>query len=170
VRVAAVGAATATALKEHGLAVDFLPDEALGEALADQLPVATGERVLLPRSAIGSQSLPRGLRVRGVVVDDVATYTTVAEPLAPATMIELARGFDAILFASGSAASAFVAGIEGHQACGAALQQAVIACIGPATAESVRSLGLTPGVIAQEHTGPGLVRALEQHYIQTWSP
>ena len=64
-RLAAIGPATAAALQEHGLSVEVVPDEYVGEgvlrALAER-DTWPGRRVLLPRAAQARAALPEGLR------------------------------------------------------------------------------------------------------------
>jgi len=42
--------------------------------------------------------------------------------------------------------------------------EATIACIGPTTASAAREMGLNVEVLPDEHTGDGLVAALERHF------
>ena len=45
-----------------------------------------------------------------------------------------------------------------------ALSGVVLACIGPITAETLRTAGLEPSVVAQTYTISGLVEALSNYY------
>jgi uroporphyrinogen III methyltransferase/synthase len=47
---------------------------------------------------------------------------------------------------------------------GRLLRDTVVACIGPITAETARSYGLTPTIVAHEYTVPALARALVEYY------
>ena len=89
-RIAAVGPATARALRGIGLRADLVPDvhdvEHLALALADAIDsrdVSSGAaasaraRALLIRSSSASPELPRILRERGIAFDEVAAYDTV---------------------------------------------------------------------------------------------
>ena len=44
------------------------------------------------------------------------------------------------------------------------LRNAVVGCIGPSTAEAAERCGLTPTVVAEHHTIPGLVGALRSYF------
>jgi uroporphyrinogen III methyltransferase / synthase len=44
------------------------------------------------------------------------------------------------------------------------LRDTVVACIGPITAETTRSYGLTPTIVAHEYTVPALARAIVEYY------
>jgi uroporphyrinogen-III synthase len=163
-RVAAIGPATAAALHELGVRVDFVPQRHEGAALAAELPLAPGAHVLLPRSAIGREELPKRLAERGAQVDDVPIYTTEAAPLASSVVDELGRGFDAVTLTSGSTVRSFVAAVATHPSLRRQLENAVIACIGPATAAAAEEAGLRPQVVATEATIRGLVEALAAFY------
>lgn len=107
---AAVGEATATALRSKGVKVDLVPDEANGVALADALPEPAGARVLLARASHADPDLPARLRERGAHVDEVVAYATVEGP--PESAAELERILErhdlaAVVFASGSAVRGF---------------------------------------------------------------
>jgi uroporphyrinogen III methyltransferase/synthase len=163
VHVAAIGPATAAALRAHGIEPDALPGEYLSERLADVVGPVTGRRFLLLRADIAGETLPAKLRAGGGHVDEVAVYRTVeAAPDAAA----LAAGDDiaAITFTSPSTVRGFV------RVCGGAwppaLRQAAIVAIGPVTAEAARALGLVVAVQARTHTAAGLVAALIEHFAQ----
>ncbi len=74
-RVAAIGPATAACLRGHGRVVDFVPREATGAAIAQELP--SGGTVLLARSDRALADAPRILRERGFEVREVVAYRTV---------------------------------------------------------------------------------------------
>ncbi len=70
---------------------------------------------------------------------------------------------DAVTLASPSAVRNLVAALGGDTA-PARLGQAVVACIGPSTAQAAREVGLRPRIVASDHTSEGLVRALEGYF------
>ena len=75
-KFAAVGPKTALALEKHGLLVDVIAEEFVGEGLADALrdKVLPGQRVLLPRGDLARKALPDALRKLGCLVTDVVAY------------------------------------------------------------------------------------------------
>jgi uroporphyrinogen-III synthase len=154
-RFAAVGPATAAALHDLGLEPAFVPDRFAADEIAIALEPVAGARILLPQSEIAEPLLADLLRARGASVDAVDAYRTV--PRQP-TQAELATllSADAITLLSGSAARslAAVGGGEG----------ALLACIGPKTAEVAREVGLRVGLVADEATSQGIIRALVEHY------
>ncbi|HEY2398611.1 MAG TPA: uroporphyrinogen-III C-methyltransferase [Solirubrobacteraceae bacterium] len=154
-RVAAIGPGTARALRDRGVIADVVPDryvaEALVEALAD-LPVG---RALVARAREARDVLPDALRDRGVEVDVVELYETLAEQPSPRAL-ELARGADYITFTSSSTVRFFL------QASGdAPLSPATrIVSIGPVTSAALREHGLEPHVEAAQHDIAGVLDAL----------
>jgi uroporphyrinogen-III synthase len=154
-RAAAVGPATAQALRDAGVEPAFSPDVFAALEIADGLEPLSGARVLLPQSEIAEPDLADELRARGATVDAVDAYRTV--PCA-ATEGELAllRGSDAVVLMSGSAARS----LAEQGGAGSAL----VACIGPRTAEVAADAGLTVGLIAREATAEGIIEALTSHF------
>ncbi|MFN8505928.1 MAG: uroporphyrinogen-III C-methyltransferase [Dehalococcoidia bacterium] len=102
-KVAAVGGATAAALRARGVIADFEPSRATGATLADELPRVHGARILLPVSSVTDGRLKDGLKARGGLVEQVAVYETVAVPL-EAESRDAVLAADAVTFASASAA------------------------------------------------------------------
>lgn len=161
VRIAAIGPGTAEALADHNLVADLVPDRFIAEALLEQFPSpeASGRgRVLLARAAVARDVLPDGLRARGWEVDVVDAYRTV--PVAPdehqRTRIAAA---DIVTFTSSSTVENWVAAFG-------SVVPAVVACIGPITADTARASGLRVDVVADEHTIDGLVEALIDHVAE----
>ena len=149
-QVAAVGPATADALRERGIAVDLMPDEAVAEALVDAFPNGDG-RVLLPQAKAARTVLADGLRTKGWHVDVVHAYDTVAVPLSDQQRADAATA-DAIAFTSSSTVTNYL------DARGPV--PAVVVCIGPATADTAQEHGLAVTAVAAPHTLDGVVDAL----------
>jgi len=160
-RLAAIGPATAEALRQHGLRADYTPAEALASAiLADfRQHDLRGVRVLLPRADIAPPDLADGLAALGADVRSVVAYRTVpAAGLAAEARRVLAAGtVDTACFTSSSTVRNLVDALAGDVSLLAPL---TIACIGPVTAATARELGLRVDIVAREHTVPGLVAAL----------
>ena len=159
-RIAAIGQATARALRGRSAEVSSIPEEFASESIADGLGKVSGMRVLIPCSDIAGRRLGETLRMRGAFVDQVVAYVTAPVPLAPESLEELERGFDAVFFASPSAARNFAALAGGPSSLGGAL----VICIGPATAEEARKSGYRVGLVAEVHSAEGLIDSLVCHY------
>src|SRR6185295_11719710 len=130
--VAAIGPGTATALTEHGIRADIVPDRSVSEALVESLrDIEVADRPVL-----------------------VALYHTVAEQPDPAA-VEAAQDADYVTFTSASTVRNFIDASGGRLPEGAR-----IVSIGPVTSEAVRQAGLTVEVEADRHDPEGLIDAL----------
>ncbi len=161
-RVAAVGPATAEAIRTLGVEAAFVPDRFAAEEIAAGLGPLQGARILVPQADIASPSLAVELRSRGALVDAVPAYRTVAIEPSPDELSELGRSVDAIVVASGSAARSLAA-----LPAGALFQGVVIVCIGPKTAQAAREVGLPVGPVAEEATSEGIIDALTSHFAES---
>lgn len=155
-KLAAIGPATADALRAVRLKVDCVPvnfvAESLLEAFDDDL---TGKRILIPRAEVARAVLPDELRRRGAHVEVAPVYQTVV-PDGAVLREELERkAADWITFTSSSTVRHCVetVGIE-------ALRGVRIASIGPITSQTLRDCGLEPTVEAEPHTMDGLIAAV----------
>lgn len=79
VGIAAIGSATAAALRRYQVEPDLVPAVYDGIHLAAEIArrCEPGESVLLFRSSLGAPELPEGLAAAGLVVEDVPCYETV---------------------------------------------------------------------------------------------
>jgi uroporphyrinogen III methyltransferase/synthase len=154
--VAAIGPATADALRRYRIVPDLLPDHQHAEGLLEAFPdppAPSGSVVLFPRAAEGTEILVVGLELAGWEVDLVEAYRTVREEVDQSLLDEVASA-DAVCFASSSSVTGFV---EGY---GTSAVPPVVVCIGPATAETARRAGLRVDAVASPHTVDGLIDAL----------
>ncbi len=160
-QVAAVGTATAAALADGGVQVTLVPAVQRADGLVDEFPDApgVGGDVLLVQAVDAEPTMAAGLSARGWRVTAIAPYRTVAaRPTAGEHLAALAA--DAVVFASGSAASFWV------QIFGTSAPPLVVA-IGPRTAAATRGFGLKVDLVATDHSMKGLVAALERHLDPT---
>jgi uroporphyrinogen III methyltransferase/synthase len=164
-RVAAIGPATADALRANGVTADFVPSRYVAESVAEEWPDRdmTGKRILLPRAKEAREFLPDHLREMGAQVDVVAAYQTVRDESGSREMVELLseRKIDAVTFTSSSTVSNFVESL-GAERTPELMRGVTVACIGPITADTARELDLEPRIVADEFTVEGLVDALTQ--------
>lgn len=162
-RIAAIGPATSSALRLHGIAADVVPATYVAKALAEALAGhdLNGKRVLLPRSEGGRDAIVTGLTGMGASVDDVPIYRAVT-PNDAGDLLErhLSGGVDVATFTSSSTVSNLMALIGDHRR----LRGVATACIGPITAETAGEHGLKVDIVAPEHTVDGLVDALVDHF------
>lgn len=159
-RVAAIGPATADAVREAGIEVEAVPGEYRAEALAEAVRQAAdplaGRRILLARAAEARDVLPERLREEGARVDEVAAYRTVLGRPDVDDLPDRLRGgaVDWLTFTASSTVRNFV------ELAGREVGDARVAAIGPITAGTARELGLPVHAVADEYTVPGLIRAL----------
>ena len=155
-RVAAIGAATAAALAERGITADVVPERAVAEALVQALAQLPVHRALIARASRARDVLPDALRERGLEVDVLDVYETLAEPLAE-DVLARARGADYITFTSASTVRFFLEAAD-HEA--RLSPRTRIVSIGPVTSAALRAHGLEPHVEAARHDIEGIVDAL----------
>jgi uroporphyrinogen III methyltransferase / synthase len=136
-RVAAIGPATAAALRSHGIEPAFIPSEASQDGLLREFPRPAG-RVLF---AAAEAARPGPAEVLGA--DFVPLYRTRAAGVSPPPA-------DVVLLASGSAARAYAA----------AGGEALAVSIGPETSAAARRAGLHVAAEARTHDLDGLVEAV----------
>jgi uroporphyrinogen III methyltransferase/synthase len=166
-RLAAIGPATARALRARGCQVEYVPERFLAEEIAAGLPEVDGAHILLARADIADTRLVEGLQARGACVDQFIAYRTlVTDEDAGALRQRLREGSIAIVtFASSSTVRNLCLALGPEAA--TLLGNTLVSCIGPVTAGTAREQGIEPGVVATEHTIPGLVRAIQEHLACT---
>lgn len=161
-KVAAVGATTANALRAWGIEPELVPvGEQSSHGLAKEFPpydevLDPINRVFLPRADIATETLKAALTEQGWEVEDVTAYRTVraAPPPAPTREAIKTGDFDAVVFTSSSTVRNLV-GIAGKpHAC------TVIAAIGEQTARTCEEHGLRVDVMAPSPNAIGLADAL----------
>ena len=161
-RVAAVGPVTADSVRALGVEPAFVAQRA-SEDIASGLGPLDGVRVLLPQADIADPRLADELRESGATVDAVVAYRTVqVEPaLWGALPLRIA---DAIVLASGSAVRSLASIALSLDGLG---DSTLLVCIGPKTASVAREVGLPVGLVADETTADGIIRALVGHFGQS---
>lgn len=166
--VAAIGAATAAALTQRGVAPALVPDEFVGEALAEALVTRSGgnlggARVLIPSAEDAREVLAAGLRAHGASVEVAPVYRTVpAKTDLRGLAAEIAADrIDAVTFTSSSTVRCFV-DLVGRDA--ATSGRFVAGTIGPIAAGTARELGIRNVLEAEPHTVPGLVETLVRRF------
>jgi hydroxymethylbilane synthase len=164
VRIAAVGSSTAKALTKRGVEPTFVPEEFVGESIANGIGDVRGQRVLLARARIARDTLPKMLEEHGAKVEDIPVYDTLPVDFDDHQLAELKKGIDVITFTSGSTVRNFLAAIRAHTPAIELSDRTLIACIGPVTARAARELGLRVDVVPTEYTTDGLVHSLVQHF------
>jgi uroporphyrinogen III methyltransferase/synthase len=166
-RIAAIGPATAEALRLWGVPAEVVPEEYVAEGLAERLRsvIRRRDRVLLPRAAETRDVLVRQLEAMGALVDEVAAYRTQAAtgPAADLRGALRRREIDVVTFTSSSTVKNFAA--LWHREELAALMAGVsVACIGPITRRTARECGLSTEIMPDVYTIPALAKAIVAHF------
>ncbi len=175
-KLAAIGPATARALAERGVIADLVSERAVAESLLEALADVAPERALIATARETREVLPDALRARGVEVDVLAVYETIAEPLS-ARALQTAQSADYVTFTSSSTVRHFVNAATGGDAGETATSPSVatsgesggrlglspdtrVASIGPITSQTLREHGLEPHIEADPYDVEGMIGAL----------
>jgi uroporphyrinogen III methyltransferase/synthase len=148
-RFAAIGSATAGALEDRGIVPDLVPDQYSGDALGKALreAVKPGERVILPRSRIGTAELTGLLAEAGVSFLDIPIYDTIPASYAGASGAGtayrdmLCEDLDWIVFTSASTVEGFAAVFGPERTRGVKAL-----CIGRQTAAAAEKQGMETAI------------------------
>jgi uroporphyrinogen-III synthase len=157
VKVAAIGPATAEALRERQVEPALVPEVYTAEGILeafDRLGSIAGQRFLLARADIARKTLADGLAARGATVEEIAAYRT-----APVAGGPLPPAADIVTFTSSSTVRGYV-NCLGEQAPAAALKDSLVVCIGPITAATAEALGLPVHAVAETYTIEGILQTL----------
>ncbi len=159
VRLAVVGPGTAKALAEFHLRADLQPDEHRGEALAEALVAAKGDRYLLARASRGRDVMAKRLTEAGGEVREIVVYQSrdVEQPREHVAQRLAAGEIDWVTVTSSAIARSLVAMF------GEDLRKTQLASISPITSETLRELGHPPTVEANVHTTQGLGEAIRRN-------
>lgn len=163
--IAVVGARTADALSNAGIAVDLVPERGSAEGLLASLAVESmaGSRVLVLASDIARPTLVDGLRAMGADVTVATAYRTVpVEQIDPDTHAQLKAGDPVALFLSSPSAVEALVAMLGSEI--TLLTAAFGIAIGETTAAAMRRVGLPIHAIAMDPTPAGMIAALESCY------
>ena len=164
-RIAAVGSATASRLKEMHLKVDLMPMEYTAEGIAKAFEESAefsieNENVALLRAQVANPDLPKALELLGAIVDDVPVYKNIPET--EDRLGNVARlseeGAEWIVFSSASAVESFDSKFDLIRICNK--HNIKIASIGPQTTKALVEVGVSPQVEAKVFADSGLVDAL----------
>jgi uroporphyrinogen III methyltransferase/synthase len=164
VRIAAIGPATAGRVRDYRFGVDLQPREFVAEAVAEAFEEHGSMEnltVLIARAEQARDVLPDRLAKMGAIVDVAPVYRTVPETEDVSGGIARFRdeGADLITFTSSSTAENFMALNLPRPA------SLKTASIGPITSETMRQLGLNVDIEAAQYDIPGLVAAIQAHYL-----
>lgn len=165
-RVAAVGPATADALRAAGLRVDHVPADYLTVAIASGLGDLDGRRVVLARADAATPELRVALLARGALVEEVVAYRTLEGPASSRDPLRAAlqADLDGATFTSSSTVRGLLrlaSAVDRSRA-----RSLPAFCIGPVTAATARRAGFHVAAVAAEHTACGLAASIADHFYR----
>jgi uroporphyrinogen III methyltransferase/synthase len=161
--VAAIGPATAQALRERGITPDFIPPKYVAEFVVEGLLERgiEGKRVLLPRARVAREVLPEELG-KVAQVDVLPVYETVLTEEDGNEIIGLLEKgrLHYLTFSSSSTVDNFFTLVPPDTLRPFVGRPLKICCIGPITAKTLGKYGFTPDIMPEDYTIPALVNAL----------
>ena len=163
-RFAAIGETTANAIKAQHLKIECMPKVATAAALAEAL-IATGSldsaKLLVITGNLNRDDLVTKLEEAHAIVDKLQVYKTEKTDLTadPAAADFRAKGADAILFASSSAAQSFADQAAALKLADKA-KRPLAGSIGPQTSETMKQVGIPIDFTAKTPSLDALVEAL----------
>jgi uroporphyrinogen-III synthase len=165
-RVAAVGEATAAAVREQHLRVELQPKKATGEELAKALIEREGmdsAKVLVITGNQNRETLVDKLEEARAIVDTLAVYKTEETDLStdPLAGEFRSKGADAMLFASPSAVQSFFDQAPALKLAARA-KRPITGSIGPTTTATMKQLGVPVDFEAEDATIDSLIAALTE--------
>ncbi|MBU2572740.1 MAG: uroporphyrinogen-III C-methyltransferase [Elusimicrobia bacterium] len=163
-KVAAIGPATAEALRLAGIEADVVPEKYVSEEILKTLGKVKAQKILLPRAAAARDALHAGLKSAGALVTEIPTYNTLPDRGNIAVLRRLleAGAVSLVTFTSSSTVTGFLESFKGADK--KLLKEAAIGSIGPITSATLKKLGFKPDFEARRYTLPGLVEAALEYF------
>lgn len=166
-KIITIGEKTAFELKKFGLKPDIVPKEYSAEGILDVLDSKKimNKNFLIPRAKIARDLLPKKLKELNAKVNVVSCYENKLPEITSEKKEEIKKmlinkKIDVITFTSSSTVTNFFKIFNNLKT---TIEKISIACIGPITADNVKSHGLEPNIIAKKYTTEGLIEAMIDH-------
>ena len=163
-KIATIGCMTEQNAQQYlGLQSDFAPEIYTPEIVADAMRLNIGDRVLLPQSAVTRMSLAKCLRDTGADVNAVNAYRTIIGRGGDPAPVMLWEGqIDVVAFTYPTEVRYFAKRLNYEGGSLAMLDDVIVACIGPITAETAHSYGFKVAPVPTQHTYEGLVKLIAE--------
>jgi hydroxymethylbilane synthase len=158
-RFAAIGSRTRHVLEREGIDVDFQPSRSTAAAMAAELPVRPGDRVLAIRGDLADGELAVALRARGAEVDDVIAYRTREAPESSRRLLRTATQDGPIAAAVLTSGSTVRGLLSLGEAESIDVRSFPAVCIGPETADEARAAGFRILAVSPTPDGAALAAA-----------
>jgi uroporphyrinogen-III synthase len=168
--VVAIGNKTADVCEKNKIPIKIIPTDSSGRGILNELSSyeLSGKIIFIPRSAIGKEELPEGLKSMGAVVKTAAVYNVGIpsnEILMP--FIEKLKSSkpDLFIFTSPSTFENFLLTLNITDP-KKYLENFTIAVIGPTTKEAVEERDVKVDILPSEYSMDGLEKAVINFYSQ----
>lgn len=168
VKIVAVGNKTAGICRDLKIPVNIVPSKFSGDAVVDELSNydLKGKVIFIPRSAIGREALPQGLRELGAIIKSVPVYN-VSLPSPESTREYIERlnihNPDLFIFTSPSTFENFLQIMKIEDPV-RYFKEYFVAAIGPTTKLSIEERKVRVDIMPDEFTIDGLAKAIVDHY------
>jgi uroporphyrinogen III methyltransferase/synthase len=168
-RLCAIGLRTADELAAHHLKVDLVPAEYQAEGVIEAFAhvQVKSKRILIPRAEVARDLLPQQLKARGADVTVAVAYRTIR----PEADVNALKGLlqekrvDVVAFTSSSGVQNYVECFADVEEAVALTAHALVACLGPITAQKAEACGLKVSIVPKANTVPALADAIAEHFM-----
>jgi len=167
-KVVAVGNKTSSVCKKHNIPVDIIPEKFSAEGVIGELSKfdMNEKIVFIPRSAIGREELPRGLKDLGAVIKSVPVYN-VSLPTKENIKTNLEKlnnsSPDLYIFTSPSTFENFLQILNVINPA-EYFKGYAIAAIGPTTKTAIENRRVKVNIMPDEYTIEGLIKKIISYY------
>lgn len=163
-KIATVGPSTAAQLKDYGVFADIIPETYRAEALADSLrSLVVGKTVLWARADRGRDVLAEQLLAAGAKsVKSLIVYRNSDQDVISESAFSLMKQKQLhwICLSSPAAARRLATSMQSANI-DLAASNTRLAAISPLTARACEEIGLAVNAVAEDHTWPGMLDAIE---------
>lgn len=161
--IVGIGPKTAQAIESYKIRVNYIPEEFKAEGVINILKdKVKGKRILIPRAQEARPILIQELSNAGAKVDVAPVYKTIRAEIDNEILPILKNGVDLAIFTSSSTVNNFfdMFGKDAFEI----LNHADIACIGPITASTVKSMGFDVTIQPSSYTIEALIQQIIMYY------
>ena len=167
-KVVSVGTKTSSVCANYNIPVHIVPQKFSAEGVLEELSKYNlkNKVVFIPRSAIGREELPRGLKDLGAVIKSVPVYNVslpTKENIKPSIEELKKSNPDLFIFTSPSTFENFLQ-IEKISNPVKYFSKYDVAAIGPTTKASIEKKNLTVNIMPDEYTIDGLIKKITGYY------
>jgi uroporphyrinogen-III synthase len=168
VKVVAVGNKTSAVCEKYGIPINIIPKNFSSDGvIVELLKFKLNKKIIfIPRSSIGREELPGGLKELGAIIKSVPVYNVAVpseQDIAPYLDNLKKSKPDLYIFTSPSTFDNFLQILKITDAA-RYFSGALIAAIGPTTRIAIESRKLKVNIIPDEYTIDGLAKAIVNYY------